>query len=70
VLCSMLLPAALLPMPAQVVLTPFAALPIAVFVVDRRAYRRWHGAIRAPLGVRLLRACSDGVLWWCWWRAL
>ena len=65
---SMLLPAALLPVPAQVVLTPLAALPIAVFVADHRAYRRWRGAARAPLGARLLRACSDGVLWWCWWR--
>lgn len=68
VLCSMLLPAVLLPVPAQVVLTPLAALPIAVSVADQRAYRRWRGAGRAPLGARLIRACSDGVLWWCWWR--
>lgn len=75
VLSSTLLPAgalALLPWPelpvAGLVLSPLAAIPLAARVFDTRGWPRWQAGRRAPLGVRVLRALSDGVLWLRWWR--
>lgn len=51
----------------SVVVSPLAALPLAIHVFDRRAYMRWRAGCRAQLGARLLRACGDGVIWWRWW---
>jgi hypothetical protein len=70
VLSTMLLPSTLAPTLAGIALSPLAAIPVAVIVVDARAHKRWRASERARLGMRLLRACSDGILWWCWWRKL
>lgn len=48
---------------AGLVISPLAALPLAALVFDTRAWMRWRSASRAPLGTRLLRAYSDGILW-------
>jgi hypothetical protein len=49
-------------------ISPLAAIPITILVCTLRAYPRWHAASSTPLGVRMMRACSDGVTWpfWCW----
>lgn len=48
-------------------ISPLAAVAIAALVVDKRAYQRWKGARRAEMGIRMLRAYTDGLLWmrWC-----
>jgi hypothetical protein len=51
-------------------ITWLMAIPITIVVCDRRAYGRWRSSHRAPLGVRMLRALSDGVTWWRWWKSL
>lgn len=65
-----LLPTHILPGTISLAISPLAALPIAARVFDIRAYDRWRIARRDPLGVRMLRAYSDGVDWLRWWRAL
>jgi len=52
-----------LPTISGLFLSPLASIPIAIRVFDRRAYRRWHNSSKAVLGVRMLRACSDGIQW-------
>jgi hypothetical protein len=42
-------------------ISPLAALPLALRVFDRRAYARWRAGRRGALLARMLRACSDGV---------
>lgn len=70
VLSTMLLPGVLVPATDGIVLSPVAALPLAILVVDIRAYKRWHGSKQTRMGIRMLRACSDGITWWCvWWRS-
>jgi hypothetical protein len=48
-------------------LSPLAALTVAIRVFDVRAYSRWQAGQAKPLGVRMLRACSDGITWPLWW---
>ena len=50
-----------------VTLSPLVAFAIAARVFDTRAYRRWRSS-RARLGVRVLRAYSDGLIWALWLR--
>jgi hypothetical protein len=65
VLSTMLLPSILVAIP---LLSPLAAIPIAIYVFDVRAHRRWRASDRARVGARVLRACSDGIMWWKHWR--
>jgi len=53
---------------AGIVLSPVAAFVIAARVFDTRAHGRWQRGARARLGVRMLRAYSDGVTWVLWLR--
>lgn len=71
VMSSSALPLAVLlhimPLPlVGVVLSPLAAFAITTRVFDTRAYLRWQRGARGRLGARLLRAYSDGVMWWLW----
>ncbi len=50
-----------------VTLSPLVAFAVAARVFDTRAYRRWRSS-RARLGVRMLRAYSDGLIWALWLR--
>jgi hypothetical protein len=54
-------------MVGAVILSPIAAVPLAVIVFDRRGYRRWVAGRHRVLSVRVLLAISDGVMWisWC-----
>lgn len=56
-----------LPNALAITISPIAALAIAALVVDKRAYQRWRRARRAEMGLRMLRAYADGLLWmrWC-----
>lgn len=56
-----------IPSSLPITISPFAALAIAALVVDKRAYNRWNRARRAEMGLRMLRAYTDGLLWmrWC-----
>jgi len=53
--------------PFGAVLTPIAGLAIAIRIFDVRSYTRWQWGRAAPLGVRMVRACSDGMSWPLWW---
>jgi hypothetical protein len=73
VLSTGLLPTVLLAHVAPVVLvglvlSPLTAFAITARVFDNRAYRRWQSNARTRLGVRLLRAYSDGLTWGAWLR--
>lgn len=50
-----------------VTLSPLVAFAIAARVFDTRAYRRWRSS-HARIGVRVLRAYSDGLIWALWLR--
>jgi hypothetical protein len=50
-----------------VTISPLVAFAIAARVFDTRAFRRWRSS-RAQLGVRVLRAYSDGLIWVRWLR--
>jgi hypothetical protein len=50
------------------IFSPLAAFAITARVFDIRAYRRWRSGGRSRLGVRVLRAYSDGLIWAMWLR--
>lgn len=56
-----------IPNSISITISPIAALAIAALVVDKRAYERWKGARRAEMGIRMIQAFVDGLLWirWC-----
>lgn len=51
-----------------VVVSPLAAVPIAIVIFDHRGYARWTRAYQQPYSVRILRAISDGITWPYWWH--
>jgi hypothetical protein len=55
------------PMINGLLISPLAAVPIAIVVFDHRGYARWVSASHRSLSVRILRAVSDGVTWLYWW---
>lgn len=56
-----------IPNSIPITISPLAAVTIAALVVDKRAYQRWNRSRRAEMGLRMLRAYADGLLWmrWC-----
>lgn len=74
IVSTMLLPVSIVAtlQPASFLLltpSPLAAIPLAILVFDNRAYRRWRANSKSPLGVKLIRACSDGITWFRWLKA-
>ena len=72
VISTMMLPTpglSLLGVPSSIsaMFSPIAAFPFAARTFDKRAYDHWRKARKIPLGVRMVRAYSDGVTWafWC-----